>query len=182
MAGSPESDMAFEVGKHVSVELKDGATLRGFVHAQDSGAGLVCLELAPSAEVALISTANVKAVSAVADLPEKRKWPVNPVVDVAHLQPEQHRIFKKWGAEFEHIGVGVTANAQAVFDALVKTLPCEWDKEDIVVLKSVRLAPPYDVKSISGEGEAGVIQRVKIILEHEAKAIKSASDANGVTK
>lgn len=112
----------------------------------------------------------------------------------------------------------MTANAQAVFDALVKTLPCEWDKEDIVVLKSVRLAPPYDVKSIryddvcmrrdsvavrvlvtsygaeltltvalcrpicSGEGEAGVIQRVKIILEHEAKAIKSASDANGVTK
>lgn len=82
MAGSPESDMAFEVGKHVSVELKDGATLRGFVHAQDSGAGLVCLELAPSAEVALISTANVKAVSAVADLPEKRKWPVNRAYDL----------------------------------------------------------------------------------------------------
>lgn len=75
--GHPESNMAFELGKPVSVALSDGTSLRGFVHAEDKGAGLVCLELIPSSDVTLLSTCNVKSVAPISDLSENRKWPSN---------------------------------------------------------------------------------------------------------
>lgn len=77
MDGHPESNMAFEHGKPVSVELTDGTSLRGFVHAEDKAAGLVCLELIPSSDVTLLSTCNVKSVATISDLSESRKWPAN---------------------------------------------------------------------------------------------------------
>lgn len=69
--------MAYEVGKPISVELIDGTVLRGFVHAEDKSAGLVSLELIPSADLTLIPTKNVKNVSAIANPVAKRKWPSN---------------------------------------------------------------------------------------------------------
>lgn len=70
------------------------------------------------------------------------------IVDSNRLQQEQEVMFRKRKAEFENLGVGVSASAQVIFDVLAKTLPCKWDKDVIVVLETVRLAAPYDVKSL----------------------------------
>ncbi|PRQ51377.1 putative Anticodon-binding domain-containing protein [Rosa chinensis] len=43
----------------------------------------------------------------------------------------------------ERIGVGVTSQAQNIFDALSKTLPVSWDKTVIVVMNEVRVSSPY---------------------------------------
>ena len=43
----------------------------------------------------------------------------------------------------EQIGVGVTRQAQAVFDSINKTLPCKWKERDIVVIGEVTIAAPY---------------------------------------
>lgn len=77
MDARPKSDMKFEVGKPISVELTDGRSMQGFVHAEDKGAGLLCLELIPSSEIALVSTVNIKNASASNDITEPRKWPSN---------------------------------------------------------------------------------------------------------
>jgi len=77
--------MEFEVGKPVAMEMRDGSTLRGFIHAADMGASLVCLEVIPSSQVALISTANVKAVSILEDVTEERKWPSNREFFQSHV-------------------------------------------------------------------------------------------------
>lgn len=70
------------------------------------------------------------------------------VIDTSRLRAEQERVFRKRHHEYTRIGVGVSKGAQAIFDMIDKTLPCDWDDNIIVVLKTVRLAPPYDVKSI----------------------------------
>lgn len=75
--------------------------------------------------------------------------PLLAEIDLPRLKAEQERVFRKRHDEFAHIGVGVSSEAQAVFDTLVKTLPCKWDGKVIVILDSVRLAPPYNVKSIT---------------------------------
>ncbi|EMS61608.1 hypothetical protein TRIUR3_24873 [Triticum urartu] len=70
--------------------------------------------------------------------------------------------------EAERIGVGVTPEAQRLFDALSKTLPVHWDKTDIVVMKEVRVCSPYLPENVSG-GTSAANERVKKVLDFERK-------------
>ena len=42
-------------------------------------------------------------------------------------------------ADASKIGVGVSKEAQQVYDALSKTLPCQWSGKDILVLEQVSM-------------------------------------------
>lgn len=70
------------------------------------------------------------------------------MVDANRLRAEQEKTFRKRHDEFAHVGVGVSADAQAIFNTLAKTTPCKWDNDSIIILDTVRLNPPYDVGSI----------------------------------
>ncbi|KAL0695301.1 hypothetical protein Bca4012_062481 [Brassica carinata] len=67
-------------------------------------------------------------------------------------------------AEAERMGVGVTAEAQSIFDALSKTLPVQWDNSDILVMKEVRVRSPYLSDCVFG-GTDAANNRVKKVLE-----------------
>ncbi|KAI9028537.1 anticodon-binding domain-containing protein [Hyaloraphidium curvatum] len=69
------------------------------------------------------------------------------------------------------IGVGVTKEAQHIFDALAKTMPCAWSGEIIVVLEQVAVAPPYGVDHVrpikGAEASKNTLERVKLVLTKE---------------
>ena len=70
------------------------------------------------------------------------------------------------------IGIGVSEHAQAVFDALERTMPCEWRGRAIHVYGGeVRVAPPYGTRDAAFlEGAAGnemMLQRVRTVLDEE---------------
>lgn len=67
---------------------------------------------------------------------------------MTRVRAEEDRVYRKRYAQFSQLGVGVTAAAQTIFDSLAKTLPCRWDRDNIIILDTVRLSPPYDVESI----------------------------------
>lgn len=46
-------------------------------------------------------------------------------------------------------GVGVSAEAQALFNALHKLVPCHWSDKSIIALDEVRIEPPYSPESCS---------------------------------
>ena len=75
---SKDMTVKYELGKPLTVELNGGTSLTGFVHAVDYNAGILCLELIPSAEPALVSIQNIKATATIAVInpqQQKRKWP-----------------------------------------------------------------------------------------------------------
>ncbi|XP_052185551.1 uncharacterized protein LOC127797078 isoform X2 [Diospyros lotus] len=71
-------------------------------------------------------------------------------LDLNALQAREESAIRQAEIEAERIGVGVTAEAQNIFDALSKTLPVRWDKTVIVVMNEVRVSSPYLPESVTG--------------------------------
>lgn len=66
------------------------------------------------------------------------------------------------------VGVGVTKEAQSIYDSLSKTMPCVWSGRDIVVMDAVTVSPPYNVDSVTTSGaHTGALERVKKVLQAE---------------
>lgn len=67
-----------------------------------------------------------------------------------------------------NIGVGVTQEAQDIFDALARTLPCVWDGKAIQVMDEVRIPPPYAACEAATEAaDPRAVERVQKVLVHE---------------
>ncbi|KAM6562137.1 hypothetical protein CsatB_022135 [Cannabis sativa] len=93
-------------------------------------------------------------------------------IDLNSLQAREESAIRQAEVEAERIGVGVTSEAQSIFDALSKTLPVRWDKTAIVVMNEVRVCSPYLPECVSG-GTAAAKDRVKKVVEFERKRLQS---------
>lgn len=91
-------------------------------------------------------------------------------LDLSSLQAREESAIRQAEADAERRGVGVTGEAQNIFDALSKTLPVRWDKTVIVVMNEVRVSSPYLPESVSG-GTPAANDRVKKVLEFERKRL-----------
>ncbi|CAL0305080.1 unnamed protein product [Lupinus luteus] len=97
--------------------------------------------------------------------------PNNCFLDLTALQTREELAIRQAEADAERIGVGVTTEAQSIFDALSKTLPVRWDKTVIVVMNEVRVGSPYNSESVIG-GTPAANDRVKKMLEFERKRLQ----------
>ena len=68
----------------------------------------------------------------------------------------------------DNIGENVTEQAQEIFDALARTLPCRWNDQVIVVLDEISIAPPYTDPT---GGDDGFRERIKNVLLHERRRL-----------
>ncbi|KAK9276315.1 hypothetical protein L1049_005846 [Liquidambar formosana] len=91
-------------------------------------------------------------------------------IDLNGLQAREESALRQ-RQRLSRIGVGVTSEAQSIFDALSKTLPVRWDKTVIVVMNEVRVSSPYLPESVSG-GTPAANDRVKKVLEFERKRLQ----------
>jgi hypothetical protein len=93
-------------------------------------------------------------------------------LDLSSLQAREDLAIRQAEADAERIGVGVTTEAQNLFDALSKTLPVRWDKSVIVVMNEVRVCSPYLPESVSG-GTPAANERVKKVLVLERRRLQT---------
>ncbi|CAG8555378.1 456_t:CDS:2 [Paraglomus occultum] len=95
-------------------------------------------------------------------------------VQLDKLQQRGIQAYKDTQCQLARIGDGVTQEAQEIFDALSKTLPCRWAKDTIVVLDEVAITPPYNVENCrANSNAAGSLERVKKVLEGEKRRLAS---------
>eukprot|EP00250_Pteridium_aquilinum_P008391 c17909_g1_i1 orf=494-1036(-) len=92
------------------------------------------------------------------------------MLDMESLRAREEAAIRQAEAEAERIGIGVTGEAQDIFDALSKTLPVHWDNTIIVVMKEVRVSSPYYPENVAG-GPPAANERVKKVLELERKRL-----------
>ncbi|KAJ0989583.1 hypothetical protein J5N97_007939 [Dioscorea zingiberensis] len=101
--------------------------------------------------------------------------PLDPkkcLLDLGGLQAREEAALRQAEIEAERIGVGVTSEAQSIFDALSKTLPVRWEKTVIVVMNEVRVNNPYLPENVSG-GTPAANDRVKKVLDFERKRLQA---------
>lgn len=66
----------------------------------------------------------------------------------------------------------MTKEAQSIFDALSKTLPCVWQGRTILVMDVVTVPPPYTPSSCAAKaGETGALERIKRVLTAERQRL-----------
>lgn len=93
-------------------------------------------------------------------------------IDINALKAREETAIRQAEAEAERIGVGVTQEAQDIFDALSKTLPVRWEHTDIVVMNEVRVSSPYVPDNVLG-GPSAANERVRKVLELERKRLQA---------
>lgn len=101
--------------------------------------------------------------------------PVCPV-SIEDVINRERRSLKEEYQRQNRIGVGVTQEAQQIFDALSKTMPCSWNTKSIIVMDEVIIHPPYHVENCAivpnKQVADSILERVQKVLELERKKIK----------
>jgi len=92
-------------------------------------------------------------------------------IDLAFLKAREETAIRQAEEAAQRIGVGVTQEAQDIFDALSRTLPVKWDKSTIVVMDEVRVSGTYRPENVVG-GTTAANDRVKKVLELERRRLE----------
>ncbi|KAG0292652.1 hypothetical protein BGZ96_003866 [Linnemannia gamsii] len=83
-------------------------------------------------------------------------------VQLDKIQQREQQAIREAQAAAARIGVGVSTIGQDIFDALSKTLPCRWHKDQIVVMDEVIISSPYEPENCKANASASyTLARVK---------------------
>lgn len=149
-------------GLQVTIKLTTGLDVEGEVVTFDPSSRVVVVRQ-PDATYRFICTAYVSSVTT-RNLPLQRPATA-PRVDWRAADAREEAAVEAAEREAARVGVGVTQEAQELFDALSKIFPaCEWgpDGSSIVVIKDVVISSPYQAENVSGPA-AAVAQIRKIV-------------------
>jgi len=104
--------------------------------------------------------------------------PVDGTLPALDLKKLEERVEREANKFTNALGAGATEHAQAVFNAMARTLDCEWDKEDIMCL-GVRISSPYVPESCAGGNDPVALERVQKGLQGELDKMKQMSIEGG---
>ena len=94
-----------------------------------------------------------------------------PAINLERLRARERKAVRQFEEEIARIGDNVTAEAQAIFDALSKTLPCRWMNQNILVMEEVLIRPPYRTEDCESE-DTQSLAHVHKVLTGERQRLK----------
>ncbi|KAH8965044.1 hypothetical protein BDL97_04G097600 [Sphagnum fallax] len=165
----------YVVGCRLAIKTTLGDDIDGTVLAYDSSSKIVVLQEGSSGErrnLRFLKVNYVKDVTLLGQSEEEQFELKNPYLDMTSLRNREEAAIRQAEAEAERFGVGVTQEAQDIFDALSKTLPVRWENTAILVMNEVRVSQPYLPDNVIG-GPPAANERVRKVLELERKRLQS---------
>nr|CCA23876.1 conserved hypothetical protein [Albugo laibachii Nc14] len=165
------------IGAIISVTSSKGESIEGSVFTVDPVANLLILEERKSKATSKKKT-HIFHLDALQQIKLVRMADAESESGLPHISEEELLRLEQRNKEnaqraLASIGPGVSPEAQAIFDALNKTMPCQWDKQNIWVMREVVIRPPYDVKNCVSSDQAA-LGRVRKVLEGEKSRLKKA--------
>ncbi|GAB4839842.1 hypothetical protein Ancab_020552 [Ancistrocladus abbreviatus] len=165
----------FAIGSVLSIKTTLGEEFEGQVVAFDRLSNILVLQegskSGPRRNIRLLKANYIKELTFLR-YGEDPLDPKSCYLDLNCLQAREESAIRQAEMDAERIGVGVTTEAQNIFDALFKTMPVRWDKTVIVVMDEVRVNSPYLPECVTG-GAPALNERVKKVLENERKRLQS---------
>lgn len=188
------------VGSYVYVTTTQpgAAELEGYLYTQDPVTGTLVLRRkvpgppgvvgSEACELFLVPQASVKSVRADAPggtrgaaassngaattaAPTPVSFEPLPAVDVKALERAEDEALTSHEERMSQLNSKASAEGQAIFDALHKTMPCSWvDTDSINVLNQVRIDAPYGAANcVSLDGNEKSLERIVKVLEGEKR-------------
>ncbi|GFR41703.1 hypothetical protein Agub_g2452 [Astrephomene gubernaculifera] len=163
------------VGNNVVFRTQTGEDISGCVFAFDRQSNLLVIKENGShsgvSNLRMIKASAVREV--VSSVQPERPFNLElPHVDLERCRKREEKALQQAELESARVGHGVTKEAQAIFDALVKTMPCVWRNKVIVVLDSVYVEEPYTPDNCRADPEhSATRERVKMVLRLERERL-----------
>ena len=140
----------FNVGTTVSCRTCLDKEVEGEVLAFDSATRMLILKSEASSSRPSLNNVHLLNLSYVSDVRVKKdrepldKPPEPLSLNIARLNARAREMIDKKKKLVTALKAGVSPDGQRLFVAINKTLDeVSWDKEEIVVMKNVRICPPY---------------------------------------
>lgn len=96
-------------------------------------------------------------------------------VDLSAANKREKKATQEAVNALNRIGTDVSPKAQSIFNALSKTMPCEWRNKEIIVVSTIVIKPPYgeaDCSPLTNDGRAErALGQVKRVLEGESRKL-----------
>lgn len=97
-------------------------------------------------------------------------------MDLKKARQRERKALREAESALNRIGVNVSDQAQRIFDALSKTMNCEWSGDSIIAFDMIVVKPPYAksdcsiMENVEGNSERALVQ-VQRVLEGEARKL-----------
>ena len=160
-------------GTHVKVLTRQNKTIEAILYAFDPKINTIVLQTpsdkpllphhSPHYNFLILNAQQVKEFKVLS--PTATPLPIKPVnsLNMDKLQVRERNALRSLEKSLSSIGIGVSKEAQEIFNALSRTYPCRWDKQNIVVMDEVTITPPYTPANCSGPPN-GAIDRLKVVV------------------
>lgn len=169
MVATPQQIAAL-VGKVVRVKIGETEEVQGDLHSYDPASNMAALNVPtePGSSLKHFVIArgeHIHSISAVEGAVRASAEGDDLIqLSVEAVNKREKKALDKAVDDARHINTGVSNQVQNVFNALRKTMPCEWKGNDIVVMGLVTIrGPRYVPESCEGADE-GSLSRVRKVV------------------
>mmetsp|Transcript_32846 Transcript_32846/g.56218 ORF Transcript_32846/g.56218 Transcript_32846/m.56218 type:complete len:212 (-) Transcript_32846:432-1067(-) len=169
-------DPALRCGAKVTLVLTTGETVDGHVHSSDQGLRLILIKIplvhtTLAHELRVIRADYIESFTMNEEESEDPKKMMKPI-SIKMFNIKSRKAEEEIGQLMNELNDNASPWGQMIFDALNKTMPCQWDVLDIVVLDQVRIKPEYTGDTcISLDGDQDALARIKKVLAGETKRL-----------
>jgi len=162
----------FNVGTVVSCKTCLNKEIEGEVLAFDANTRMLILKSEPSSGRTNQNNVHMLNLSFVSDIQVRRESKEKPPepnsLNIQRLNARAREQIDKKKKLVAALRAGVPPEGQRLFSAINKTLDeVHWSGEEIVVMKNVRIVPPYDPSCVRGDSAAS--NHVRKIVEKHVK-------------